>query len=330
MILPFVSILIPFRDEEQNAPHILRSLESLDYPKERFEILLANDHSEDNTLEILSDFTEKRTNCRLFNLANKETDDNLKGKTRVLELLCKKAKGEYFLFTDADIVLPKNWINAMVSGFIQNAKLGVAVGVTGMRSDPLMHALQGMEWMSVLFVMHGFQKKNIQGTGMGNNMAVSKEAYWATGGYAKIPFSIVEDYALYKAIIDKGFDFIQYFNHDVLAYTIPPKDFLKQRNRWITGGVQSGSQLAWFGLLQSLWLPICITLSFFSLSGALLLFFAPFVSNFFMIGRWEKLLRIRGYRRHFAAFSLYMPLSWLVQLLYWIFNRKIDWKGRKY
>lgn len=41
-------------------------------------------------------------------------------------------------------------------------------------------------------------------TGLGNNMAVSREAYDAVGGYEQIGFSIVEDYALFIAIIRKN------------------------------------------------------------------------------------------------------------------------------
>ncbi len=73
---------------------------------------------------------------------------------------------------------------------------------------------------------------------MGNNMAVSREAYDAIGGYESLPFSVVEDYALFKAIVGRGFGFRNVLNEGALARTRPVDtlgQFLNQRKRWMRG-----------------------------------------------------------------------------------------------
>ena len=55
---PLVSILVPMRNEEKNAEKCIKSLLSLDYSK--YEIIVLNDDSEDNTGEILKKFSNNQ------------------------------------------------------------------------------------------------------------------------------------------------------------------------------------------------------------------------------------------------------------------------------
>lgn len=53
------SICIAFRNESENLPALLKSLKALNYPKDLFEIILVNDYSTDNSIEIITDFSLK-------------------------------------------------------------------------------------------------------------------------------------------------------------------------------------------------------------------------------------------------------------------------------
>lgn len=50
------SIVIPFRNEAENLPGLLRSINKLNYPSSHFELILINDASEDASLKICFDF----------------------------------------------------------------------------------------------------------------------------------------------------------------------------------------------------------------------------------------------------------------------------------
>ncbi len=329
MNFPKVSILIPFRNEEKNIPVILESIRRLDYPPESLEVLLGNDASEDDTADLLQAFAEERDYVRLIHLNKQDRESELKGKPRVLARLAGEAKGEYYFFTDADIELPENWIRAMLSQFSTD-KIGVVVGVTGMKPSGLKASMQSMEWLTVLFLLYIFSKFGLRGTGMGNNMAVRRTAYWSTGGYAQITFSIVEDYALYEAILKKGFEFRQAFDPNVLAWTVPPDNFFEQRKRWLTGGFQSKSMLVIPGLIQTLWIPILILVSLWSTKTTCILAGASFVMLWFLTFFWQIKLKLKGYLWYVPVFWVYLPVAWLLIQLNYFLPGKVKWKNRTY
>lgn len=324
--LPTVSIIIPSRNEEKNLPFCLKSLEKIDYPKEKLEIVLGNDGSDDATPQLLHAFANQYSHVRYINIPKAEKNETLKAKTRALNFLIKESNGEYLFFSDADIELPAGWINAMLKNLEPN--MGVMVGVTAFRNTDFLNAMQGIEWLMALTMMKFFSNYKIPTTGMGNNMMVSREAYEAVGSYEKIGFSIVEDYALYQAIIAKGFDFKHVFEPEIVAYTRPPSNFLEQRKRWIKGALESKSWLIVLGLSQAFYLPVFILLAIYSLislgitNGILLLFY------FLIVLFFEKKLALKGYLRWLPLFLIYMPLTWFVQYFVFLFSKKIDWKGQ--
>jgi len=104
--LPFVTIIVPARNEERNIASCVESLMALDYPS--FEIFVIDDHSTDRTAEIVREIIERDTSqqdTQLFHLS----DDQ---KERRVEWACRKsyalwygaqqAQGEWVLFVDAD------------------------------------------------------------------------------------------------------------------------------------------------------------------------------------------------------------------------------------
>ncbi len=328
MFMPKVSILIAARDEEENLPTLLKSIERLKKEGIDLEILFGNDASNDKTAEILDGFVSKNNYAQVFHLEEKSIEEKLQGKTRVLEKLLSEAKGDFYFFTDADVELPVNWIFAMLQHFSGN--VGVIVGLSTMPNDSVISALQGLEWLSAIHFMHLLSEYKVETTGMGNNMVVSKEAYWSTGGYENIPFSIVEDYALYKAIIDNGYDFKQTFEPDLLAYTKPPERFFEQRKRWMKGAFETGSLLIIPALLQAIFLPIIIFICFWNFTFAFWIILNLVVLHFIQIGFIQAKLKLRGYLRFVPLFVLYLPIAWFLQLVNYFLKGDVIWKGRKY
>lgn len=335
MAIP-ISILIPARNEAKGIKKTLDSLDNLKYPKENLQILIANDNSTDNTLELLIEFAQGKSHVSIINIPEKKENEVLGGKTRVLAILAQKAFGKYLFFTDADIELPANWITGMLSELeidIPNRnkkQIGVLVGVTGMKKNTLLSVMQALEWLIVLTACKSLSDRNIPTTGMGNNMAVLTEAYKSTGGYEKIGFSLVEDYALYKEIIKKGYDFRQVFNSDVLAFTVPPEKYFEQRNRWIKGAITSNAIPLFLGIVQALSIPIYLIFSYFSLWASISLFLFNFCTFTYFAYTFERKLKLSGYLKYVPLFSLYLPIAWLMQLLHYGFTKKVNWKGRTY
>lgn len=322
-----VSVLIAARNEEDNILDLLNSIERLSYPKDCLQILIGNDNSTDKTESIIRNFITENPHYQLVNIHNQITD--LKGKANVLAQLAHHAKGDYYLYTDADIELPPDWVQTMLKYFEGNS-VGVVTGVTIVKGNTWFEACQALEWLSALYIIKRLADYKIPATGMGNNMAVSAEAYWAVGGYEKIGFSIVEDYAIFKAIIDKGFEFRQIFEPSILAYTKPPKNYFEQRKRWVTGGIESKSVLIIFALIQAFALPILLIISIFNWKIALGIFGLNFVLNF--VGCLKILPKMRLMRlfKYVPVYTVYMYVFWFLQFINYLLPTKIVWKERQY
>jgi len=101
-----VSVLIPARNEELNIEYILTDLQKQEY--KNVEILVFDDHSTDRTSEIVRQFTKQDNRIRLIESGG--LPPGWLGKNHACHELSKQAKGEYFLFVDADVRLSKNII----------------------------------------------------------------------------------------------------------------------------------------------------------------------------------------------------------------------------
>lgn len=322
---PKVSIFIAVRNEENNILDLLSSLDKLTYPKEQLQILIGNDGSTDRTEEIIKDFLAKNSqpsHYQLINIKNQVAD--LKGKANVLAQMAHFATGDFFFFTDADIEVPEKWIEEM-------SKInGVVTGITLVKNTNWFAACQAIEWLFALYLMKRMADFKLPSTGMGNNMMVSAEAYWAVGGYEKIGFSIVEDYALYKAIVDKGFEFRQEFKPSLITVTKPPPNYFEQRKRWVTGGIASKSVLIIPAFIQALALPILLIISLLNWKIPVLIFLFNLIINFvFGFNIFKKLNQLR-LLRYIPIYTIYMYVFWFLQLTAYFLPTKLVWKGRRY
>lgn len=96
---PKVSVLIPARNEEDKLPDLIKSLQHIDYPN--FEVIVCNDHSEDQTEMILKDLLLAFPALSYFN--NEPLPTGWIGKNFACHQLAQKATGDYLLFLDADV-----------------------------------------------------------------------------------------------------------------------------------------------------------------------------------------------------------------------------------
>ncbi|MBA4848804.1 glycosyltransferase [Emticicia sp. BO119] len=336
MNAPKVSILIAARNEENNIPDLLRSLSCLSYPKEKTQILIGNDGSTDKTAELTEDFIAALSELEksMFKVLTIEKSiAGLRGKANVLAQLAHHATGEYFALTDADVEVPPDWLEKMLALIHtpgSNKKAGVATGLTLVKNDNWFEACQAIEWLFALKLMKTMTEYRLPSTGMGNNMMVTKDAYWAVGGYETIGFSIVEDYALYKAIIDKGFDFKQGFDASVMTVTKPPPNYFEQRKRWVAGGISTGSILIYPALLQGFALPILITVSFFVWQIPFIVVGFNLLVNV-LLG-YQIFVRLGQLRlfRYIPVYTAYMYVFWFLQLMGYFLPTRLVWKGRNY
>jgi len=108
----FVSIIIPFRNEERNILANLKSIEAQDYPKDKFEVIYINDSSEDNSLKLLQD-NKIAGNIKVLSVPE-EFSENAH-KKRAVRYGIEKSSGKILVTTDADCVHEKKWLSSLIN-----------------------------------------------------------------------------------------------------------------------------------------------------------------------------------------------------------------------
>jgi chlorobactene glucosyltransferase len=99
---PLISILVPARNEEKNIASLIKSLLGQDY--QNIEIIVFDDQSEDNTAMIVRDF-EKSSGGKVRLISSEGLPSGWLGKNHACHRLAELARGEYFLFIDADVIV---------------------------------------------------------------------------------------------------------------------------------------------------------------------------------------------------------------------------------
>ncbi len=105
---PFLSVLIPARNEEKNIKNVVDSV--LKNGNDNLECIVLNDNSTDKTIEILSNFSDKRLSV----ISGKPLPKGWIGKNWACHQLSEKARGEIILFSDADTIHTKDGLNLLI------------------------------------------------------------------------------------------------------------------------------------------------------------------------------------------------------------------------
>lgn len=322
-LTPWVSVLLPARNEVGVIQTVIQSLQNQDYP--RFEVWIGNDGSTDGTAERVQELIRHDARFHVIDIPPDPTGQ-LQGKTQALQVLGQQAQGEILLMTDADMDLPPSWISAYVATFEQHPDAGVVVGTTLVKQS----VWQSLEWLWVLQGLALVAPWGWPTTGMGNNMGVRSSAWSSVNGFEQIGFSLVEDYALYHQIVQVGYGFAHVFSPAVLGWTLPPENLMEQRNRWIRGAWKTRSPWLVFAFTAVLWLPFLFIFCWVSPVWGQSLLCLTWLFGLGWGVRGTHLLRWHPGWGILVVAPLVLPLRLLRQLAASLRQPAVVWKGRRY
>ncbi|MGC8595298.1 MAG: glycosyltransferase [Candidatus Kryptoniota bacterium] len=328
--LPFVSVVVAAKDEEFNIRACLESLVGLRYPKDKLEVIIANDQSTDRTPSIIDEFISRFPFVKRIDVSH---DHHLRGKTNALSQGIDKASGEIIFLTDADCEVPPQWIDETLKYF--DEKTGIVGGVTHINpANTIFSGIQALDWDLLLSIAPGAATVGKPTGCLGNNLAFRKEAYENVGGYRKIKFSVTEDYALYKSISkSKKWNFKYPIDRLTLVHTRPVKtlrELLSQRRRWATGGKDTGLfgiatmapgfMLHWLIILSPFFSFTYFGYFFLLKTAVDTLFLFPFLKYY---GKISHLKFIVFFEIYYILYVALLPLLVFI-------GGEVKWKGRKY
>lgn len=333
--LPTVSILVAARNEERTVLDCLRAIDQLDYPKDQLQILIGNDASTDRTAEVAQVFMRDKPAFRLITIT--EQWPNLNGKANVLAQLARQATGEFLFTTDADARVSPTWIRAMLQQFdvkrIGQPVVGVVNGCTIILGNSIWARVQSVECVLAFGLIALAADFRIPLTGVGNNMAFRREAYERVGGFERLPFSVVEDYTLFQAIVREGYPFAHRLDPDTLVAMLPPRTlgaYLQQRKRWMRGIFDLPLPLLSVTLIQYLLGPLLLLLAIWLPVPALSLYTAKVLGQTLLLGRALIRLRQTHLWPSVLLYEPYQAMFGLLAFMYYWLPTGIVWKGRRY
>jgi cellulose synthase/poly-beta-1,6-N-acetylglucosamine synthase-like glycosyltransferase len=124
---PFVSVLIPAHNEAKVIGKTLEAILESDYDQDKFEIVVINDNSSDNSAEILERIKEDNPG-RMLTIINTDKITGGKGKSNALNIGLAQSKGAFIAIYDADNTPEKSALGELVHSIVNDPQAGAVIG----------------------------------------------------------------------------------------------------------------------------------------------------------------------------------------------------------
>lgn len=331
----FVSVIVPFRNEANTLAFLLEDLSKQKYLA--FEIILVNDHSEDDSLKVISRICEKSS--RLKEQVRVVHCTEHSGKKAALTLGIVQAKGDIILTTDADCRVGNEWVESMLSHFTDDTMM--VVGGVRLSASSFFEKLQQLEFVSLIGSGAATLGWNLPSMANGANLAYRKIAFEKVGGYAgneHIPSG--DDEFLLRKIVDQYSEAVRFADHPTSIVETRPADtlktFIQQRLRWAgkwrmhTGLFSKVLALSiFFFQLTFLTLPILLMFKIIAWPLALVVMGCKVVGEFLFLYPVSHRLGVKFPWLAFGALQFIYPY-YVVAVGLLANGSKYTWKGRTF
>lgn len=328
--IPFVSVIVPARNEEDKIEVCIRNLMNSDYQSEMFEVIAVNDRSTDDTASILNKLALEYENLNVVHIESDIDKSNLKGKPGALHKGIGESKGEIIMMTDADCIVNKSWISSVSKRF-SNSEIGLVPSYTLISGDRTFDKIQGVEWLYMhTMACSGVGMNNPLGC-YGNNLSIRKSVYDIIGGYPKIKFSVTEDLALLKAVFKAGYKVNYLCKYESSVTTLPCRtmsEYISQHKRWAVGGMDLGYNAVFFVFTSfALWVGLIVAIVSMNPLWIFAVLFSRIIGDYLLIK--PALSILRQFHLHswiLPSIPFFMLMEAIIPPL--LIDSRIVWKGQ--
>ena len=226
---PVVSVIIPAYNEANYISDCIRSVLSVDYPRDKLEVIVVDDGSKDDTYKIAKSL--EGGPVRVFKKKNG-------GKGAALNFGIGKSNGEFIATMDADSYLTKNTIIEVLPFFDDSEVMAVTPAVKVKPSNSWLKEFQRVEYLLILFSRKLLSFMDSVPVTPGPFSIFRASVFGEIGGFDED--NLVEDQEIALRIQANNYKIRSSMTADV--YTEPPdnmRDLLKQRIRWQRGGFRN-------------------------------------------------------------------------------------------
>jgi len=174
-----VSVIVCAKNEAKNLKKFLPSVLNQEY--DDFEVVLINDASSDDTLEVMESFEKKHSNIKIINVKN--TEAFWGNKKYALTLGIKAAKYEHLLFTDADCKpVSKHWISEMAKNFTEEKTIVLGYGKYK-KENKLVNLFVRFETLLTAIQYFSYTKLGSPYMAVGRNLAYNRAEFFNVKGF---------------------------------------------------------------------------------------------------------------------------------------------------
>lgn len=332
-----LSVIIIARDEEANIASCLQSILDNDFPSDQFEIIVVDDHSQDNTIQNIQKLNSKQIS--VLHLSDFVGSEKINGfKKHGIKYALSKAKFEYIIHTDADCLVPNNWLSTTAYNFEKGIKLQAApIGF-----KPINSFLEWFQQLDMYTLMAstnaGIRSQNWY-LANGANLAYHKSSLPANVYSESNKYASGDDVYLINQMAVQHADKI-HFEPNIVVTTKAVENmpgFIRQRLRWAgkNRNLAKGKMknILFIPVICNLWIFVLLICLFFTFKLALIslciFVLIKWMIDYILLQYMQEKLQTTQKNRHFLLASFCYPFYILGVGIVSLFTKSYVWKSRR-
>ena len=332
------SVIVPFRNEAENLPKLLTSIDQLNYPNALFEFIFVDDDSTDDSLSIIEKFfANTQNNVRIL----KNIRASNSPKKDAITVALNASLNEWIITTDADCILPSNWLKTLDNYIQQNNCNMLVAPVTYQANKSFLHQFQLLDFLSL-------QASTTSGFGLqqpflcnGANLTYRKSVFEKVNGFKNNnAIASGDDIFLLEKFLKFEKSKVNYVKSlEAIVKTFPVNtfnDLLNQRVRWAS---KTANYNLFFGkligtiiLLGNSFIavvPFLLIFSRISITTTVTYLFIKFFVDYLLIKRASNLHSQNFHFLNYLISSACYPYFTILVFLKSMFS-EYNWKDRTF
>jgi len=239
----FVSVIIPARNEAKHIVPLLQSILNNNYPSHLLEVIVVDDYSEDETAALAAGLLNNSQGKVLALKDYLPVDQRINSyKKKALEIAIAASKGQLIITTDADGIVPQNWIANIVAVYEREGAKFIAAPVALLSHSrhpipPVLWLFQSLDFITMQGITAASARLGLGNMCNGANLAFDKAAFQEVNGYKGIDHIASGDDMLLMYKIQQRYPHgIHYLKSKAAVVQTAAqeswKQFFNQRIRW--------------------------------------------------------------------------------------------------
>ena len=328
-----ISVIIAVRNEASSILNCLKSIENQNFEKNDFEVIIINDHSIDETEELISKYMlSSELNLQQYNLTDKTS------KKEALNYGIENSNYDIIATTDADCVLPGNWLRYVSNNFNDSSEMLIGPIVFNSAAGFLSN-FQTLDMLAIQGIEFGMLSYNKPVLNNAANLSYKKNSYLDVNGFDQFNTPSGDDVFLLEKFKKNNKKIKGLLSSGFVVETKPEftvSGFINQRIRWSSKTKYYSDNLLVFissiVLIQNILLPFI----YFGIPLVekyriilIILLCCKWLIDFILLFLVSSFFKRRSALFYFIPVQLFYPVYIAV---IWILSMTtiFEWKGRKF